>query len=82
VQQDYELESILGSGSFGTVTKAKHRISGKVVAIKHIPNAFRNSYTSRKVLREIVILRKLSNMKYNLFTPKLYQVIASGFTND
>jgi serine/threonine protein kinase len=72
VQQEYELQSILGIGSFGTVVKAKHRSSGIVIAIKHISNAFKNSYTSRKVLREIIILRKLSSIKNNLYTPKLY----------
>jgi hypothetical protein len=37
-----------------------HRASGKIFAVKHIANAFENSYSARKVLREISILRQLS----------------------
>jgi serine/threonine protein kinase len=47
----------LGTGSFGTVVQAKHKISGKTYAVKHISNVFKNTYSARKVLREISILR-------------------------
>lgn len=46
-----------------------------MVAIKLIQNIDKSSYTTRKVLREIIILRKLSEMEENLFTIKLLDVI-------
>ena len=46
-----------------------------MVAIKLIQNIDKSSYTTRKVLREIIILRKLSEMDENLFTIKLLDVI-------
>ncbi|MFN9903320.1 MAG: protein kinase domain-containing protein [bacterium] len=49
--------SIMGKGSFGTVVKAYHRITGQIVAIKHISNPFENIYSAKKVLREISFLR-------------------------
>ena len=39
-QKDYDLQKIIGSGSFGTVVKAVHRNSGKTYAIKHIASPF------------------------------------------
>jgi len=47
----------VGKGSFGTVVKAQHRVSGLVVAIKHISNIFANIETAKQVFREITILR-------------------------
>lgn len=46
-----------------------------MVAIKLIQNIDKSSYTTRKVLREIIILRKLSEIEENLFTIKLLDVI-------
>ena len=46
-----------------------------MVAIKLIRNIFRNIYECRKVLREITILRQLSRMKNNLFTPELLDIV-------
>lgn len=68
---DYKLVQILGKGSFGTVVKAIHRKSNKVVAIKHIDGLSTSSYSTRKVLREVKILRKLSEIDENVFTIKL-----------
>ena len=62
---DYKLMSIIGSGSFGQVVKAKHRKSGKTVAIKLIDNIFSNLYDSIKVVREVQIMRHLAQMKNN-----------------
>jgi len=53
----YEPISFMGEGSFGQVVKARMRSNGRVVAIKYIKNVFRNNYESRKVIREISILR-------------------------
>lgn len=59
--------------------KARHRTSNKEVAIKQIGDAFDHQYSARKVLREIQILRKLTFMKNNVFTTKLYDIMTPGF---
>ena len=46
-----------GEGSFGQVYKAKHRITGKIFAIKYLNNVFKDEFTARKILREISIMR-------------------------
>lgn len=71
----YELLTYIGAGSFGQVIKARCMQTGKLVAIKQISNIFRNSYECRKVIREISILRQLSEMEDNLFTPKLVDIV-------
>ena len=79
VQPDFELLEICGEGSFGRVIKARHRSSKREVAIKQIGDAFDHQYSARKVLREIQILRKLTFMKNNVFSTKLYDIITPGF---
>ena len=82
VQKDFELKQIIGSGSFGTVVKATHRKSGSVYAIKHIAGAFADQYSTKTILREITILKQFSQMKNNLFTPKLFQIIVPGLNKE
>ena len=38
-------------------------------------NAFKDEYSSKQILREISILRQLSEMKGNVFTIKLHDII-------
>ena len=64
--------------SFGTVVKAQHRVNGQVVAIKRISNAFANIESAKQVFRDITILRYITKLQNNLFTPKLIQIIVPG----
>ena len=75
VTDKYTIKGLLGSGSYGTVVEAIHKDSGETVAIKLITKINKTSYTARKVLREITILRKLSESSNNLYTIKLLDVI-------
>jgi serine/threonine protein kinase len=68
VTNEYELKQKVGLGSYGEVVAATHILSGKLVAIKLINNVVRNEYETKKVLREIQILRKFTQMKDNHFT--------------
>ena len=57
--------------------KAKSLKTGQIVAIKLIKNVQKDVYYIRKILREIIILRKLSQVENNTFTTKLVDVILS-----
>jgi len=78
VRGKYKITQILGKGTFGTVVKAVDRKSGQLVAIKLIDDLISSSYASRKVLREVKILRKLSEIEENVFTVKLIDFILPG----
>ena len=63
VKERYKLDSIIGRGGQGYVAKAKDKISKRKVAIKRVKADFDNEchhYRSKKILREIQILRHLS----------------------
>lgn len=75
VTKEYELKQRVGLGSYGEVVSATHISSGKLVAIKLINNVDRNEYETKKVLREIQILRKFTQMKNNRFSVLLYDII-------
>ena len=75
IKKNYKLLEELGKGSFGTVVKAKNRETGQKVAIKLMRDISKSSYSLRKLLREIIILRKLSEIENNIFTTKLLDII-------
>ena len=57
------------------MVKAKHMVTNQVVSIKMIKDCFANIHRVRMLLRELMILRKLSEMEDNIFTTKLYDLI-------
>lgn len=73
--KDYEFIKLIGQGSYGEVVQAKHRNSGKEVAIKLINNIFKSEYDSKKIVREIQILRQFTQMENNSFTTKIFDII-------
>ena len=73
-KKDYKLLKIIGKGSFGTVIKAEKIDTGELVAIKLVENLW-NSVHVRAVLREIIILRKLTQMEDNGFTTRIIDII-------
>ena len=82
IKQNYKLLEELGKGSFGTVVKAKDRKTGQKVAIKLMKDVSKSSYSLRKLLREIIILRKLSEIENNIFTTKLLDIIIPNSSNN
>ena len=75
VKEKYKLTAHLGQGASGEVVSGKNRETGEKVAIKLIKNVSKSVYSARKVLREIVLLRKLSECPNNMFTVKLIEII-------
>ena len=62
IAKSYTLDGVLGQGSYGTVMKGVCKATGQAVAIKFISGFSRWDYDCVKVIREIQILRKLSQM--------------------
>ena len=59
--RDYQYVRHLGKGSYGSVCAADHRATGKRVAIKRIINIWNNLLDTKRILREIHILRQLDH---------------------
>lgn len=76
VANDYELLKLVGIGSYGEVVRARHRASGRLVAIKLLTGIYKSFYECKKVLREIQILRHFTAMgEANQFATRLYDII-------
>ena len=75
IKKDYKIKRLAGIGSFGHVISATHRLSNQTVAIKLITNLYDSPYAFKKVIREIQILKQLTELKNNIFTTKLYDII-------
>lgn len=57
VPNQYELIKPIGHGAYGLVCSAKNIVTGQMVAIKKINNAFLNLKDTKRTLREIKLLR-------------------------
>jgi hypothetical protein len=55
--------------------KAKNLSTGQIVSIKLMHGCFKSIHRARMLLRELMILRKLSEMEDNIFTTKIYDII-------
>jgi len=55
---EFEVQAMVGEGSFGSVYRARHKASGVIVAVKVIPNAARDTEETAKIMQEIEILAK------------------------
>lgn len=58
---NYEILDILGEGSYGSVVRAKHKSTGQFVAIKRIEKLFENLQDTKKILREVQLLKELNH---------------------
>ena len=75
VSKDYKIVDVIGQGSGGQVVKAMNRQSKTVVAVKRIECGFDNLQYMKYILREISIMRQLSSIKDNSYTPMLYDIL-------
>ena len=70
----YELLQLQGKGSYGIVVKALNKETNQIVAIKKFTNLYRDIIDTKRVLREISILRQLSTSPHpNIVT--IYDII-------
>lgn len=83
VGKDYEVRKQIGHGSYGNVCEAIHKPTGKKVAIKKILNMFQDEVDTKRMLREIHILRMLDNENivklYDILEPSDYKRFNSLF---
>ena len=82
IKTKFELIKVIGRGSYGCVTKAKCKTTGRIVAIKIFQNHQDTEYDTVKLVREIMIIKKLNEFQSQLglneengFIPTLYDVI-------
>jgi serine/threonine protein kinase len=57
VGKDYQIKKVIGWGSYGKVAEAVHLPSGRRVAIKKMLNLFEDVVDTKRLLREIQILK-------------------------
>ncbi|MCQ2821482.1 MAG: mitogen-activated protein kinase [archaeon] len=57
----YTPKKMLGSGSYGQVVEAEDKATGRLVAIKRVPGLFEDLIDTKRVLREITLLRFMKN---------------------
>ncbi|XP_066527610.1 cyclin-dependent kinase-like 4 isoform X2 [Hoplias malabaricus] len=57
--EKYECLGLVGEGSYGTVTKCRHRESGRIVAVKKFLESDEDKSVKKIALREIKLLRQL-----------------------
>jgi mitogen-activated protein kinase 1/3 len=59
VGNDYIVEKMLGTGSYGKVALATKKSTGQKVAIKRMENIFEDETDCKRILREVSLMRKL-----------------------
>ncbi|RNF10547.1 putative mitogen-activated protein kinase, putative,kinase [Trypanosoma rangeli] len=57
--EGYETLGVLGEGTYGVVVKARHRATGRIVAIKKYKQAEDDDHVRKTSLREVRVLKQL-----------------------
>ena len=57
VMERYEVLGLVGEGSYGTVTRCRHRDSGRIVAVKKFLESDEDRSVKKIALREIKLLK-------------------------
>lgn len=57
LRQKYKVKKIIGKGHYGYVAKAINKKTNQFVAIKKIINVFSNESDTKRILREIILLK-------------------------
>ncbi len=68
IQKRYKVVEVIGKGSYGCVSKAVCRTTGRQVALKVMKNQTLTEYELIKLLREIQLMRQLNELFHQLRT--------------
>lgn len=71
IGSEFEIVKLLGSGSYGSVCEATHKMSKTKVAIKKVLNVFEDKVDCKRILREVHLLRRLNHPN----VVKLYEIL-------
>ena len=71
----YDLEEVVGEGSYGQVIKGVCKKTHRDVAIKFIQNVCESEYDCVKVIREVQLMRRLSEIPGNTHTIELIDLL-------
>ena len=66
IQKKYDIIGYIGKGSYGCVSKAKCKSTGRLVALKIMKNSKLSEYEVIKLLREIQLMRKFTEIHESL----------------
>ena len=66
INQKYEIQQVIGRGSYGSVHRGVCRATGRPVALKTMVDQTKTEYDCVKMLREIQIMRKLNELSQAL----------------
>lgn len=78
VGNEYQLVMVVGKGSYGKVAEAIHVPTKKQVAIKMIEDIFDDEEDCKKIVREILLLKRMNGSK---FTTNLLDIVAPSTSN-
>lgn len=79
LRKNYRIKESIGSGAYGDVFRVKHRQTNKEFAVKYIRDFMRNETLARCAVREVTILRQLSQTPFGkVFTTELHDVVIAG----
>ena len=81
-KEEYKLQNVIGSGTYGEVVRAHHRETKEVCAIKCIYLMAENIELARMIIREIQILKAFSKMENNIFTTHLKDLFLGSSSKD
>lgn len=81
IKKKYTVSEVIGNGSYGTVSKATCKNTGKPVALKIMKNQPKMEYEIIKLVRELKLMSRLNKINEeffegkNCFVPKLIDII-------
>lgn len=75
VLKEYDIVRVLGTGSYGYVVEAVHKVFKRTVAIKKITGLFEDLIDTKRILREISLLRFMNNP----YIVKLLDIICPNY---